>query len=373
MSGGIFLVGPDQKLVEMTEAPYDREDILQRLLATYPNLLAGDQINPSAPRRWLLVTRELSVPDEEAGGRRWSLDHLFLDQEAIPTLVEVKRSTDTRARREVVAQMLDYAANAVAYLPVEELRQNFERTCRESGVASEDMLGTLIGPDADPDAFWLSVRTNLEAGRIRLIFVADTIPSELRRIVEFLNQQMNPAEVLAIEVKQYIGGGLQTLVPRVTGQTALAQRKKSGTGSAANIASPDAFFAAMAEKCSPEEVTVARKIWDWACTQGCEPGLARASYFLCVRTGAERHYPFFVLPEGLIRIGFQYLTAKPPFDDPEKALELLRRLAALPGATLPEKPAGRPAFPISLLLPATVLDQFLDIAAWVVAQIRAAN
>jgi len=40
-----------------------------------------------------------------------------LDQDAIPTIVEVKRSTDTRIRREVVGQMLGYAANAVVYCP----------------------------------------------------------------------------------------------------------------------------------------------------------------------------------------------------------------------------------------------------------------
>jgi len=32
---------------------------------------------------------------------------------------------------------------------------------------------------------------------IRMLFVADRIPAELRRIVEFLNEQMDPAEVLA--------------------------------------------------------------------------------------------------------------------------------------------------------------------------------
>jgi hypothetical protein len=62
------------------------------------------------PRRFLLVRREAPVPDRENGGIRWSIDHLFLDQDAIPTLVEVKRSSDTRIRREVVGQMLDYAA-----------------------------------------------------------------------------------------------------------------------------------------------------------------------------------------------------------------------------------------------------------------------
>jgi len=126
MAGRIYLLKEDSKLIAMEEAPYDSESLLQKLLADHPDLLAGDQINTEEPRRWLLVTREMAVPGEQGGAGRWSLDHLFLDQDAIPTLVEVKRSSDARIRREVIGQMLDYAANAVAYWPVEAggLRDN---------------------------------------------------------------------------------------------------------------------------------------------------------------------------------------------------------------------------------------------------------
>lgn len=58
------------------------------------------------PQRLLLVSREVGLPSDVGGVNRWSVDHLFLDQDAIPTLVEVKRSSDTRIRREVVGQML---------------------------------------------------------------------------------------------------------------------------------------------------------------------------------------------------------------------------------------------------------------------------
>ena len=51
-----------------------------------------------------------------------------------------------------------------------------------------------------------------------MVFVADEIPAELRRVVEFPNEQMDSAEVLAIEIKQYVGEGMRTLVPRVIGQ-----------------------------------------------------------------------------------------------------------------------------------------------------------
>ena len=53
MSGGIFLIQSGGDLVEMKEQPYDTEAVLQELLAKYPNLLAGDQMDGAAPRRWL--------------------------------------------------------------------------------------------------------------------------------------------------------------------------------------------------------------------------------------------------------------------------------------------------------------------------------
>ena len=42
MSGGIFLLRGGDDLVAMTEAPYASEDVLQELLAKFPDLLAGE-------------------------------------------------------------------------------------------------------------------------------------------------------------------------------------------------------------------------------------------------------------------------------------------------------------------------------------------
>src|SRR5260370_35292794 len=102
----------------MKEELYDSEDLLQRLLARYPNLLAGDRLEGDTPQRLLLVSRGGGLPSEVGGVNRCPVDHLFLDQDAIPTLVEVKRSSDTRSRRDVVSQMLDYAATRIVYCPV---------------------------------------------------------------------------------------------------------------------------------------------------------------------------------------------------------------------------------------------------------------
>lgn len=69
----------------------------------------------------------------------------------------------------------------------------------------------------DIEDFWEKTKTNLQAKKIRLVFVADKIPQELRLIVEFLNRQMDPAEVLAVEIPQYVGASQTVVVPRVLG------------------------------------------------------------------------------------------------------------------------------------------------------------
>jgi len=54
MAGVIFLIQDSGQLVEMAEREYDSEAQLQELLAKYPNILAGDQINSEVSRRWIL-------------------------------------------------------------------------------------------------------------------------------------------------------------------------------------------------------------------------------------------------------------------------------------------------------------------------------
>ena len=124
MPGSIFILHDDGNLEEMKETPYDSEAILQRLLADYSNLLAGDQIDPNNPRRWLLVSREMHGLGDE-GNDRGYLDHLFLDQDAVPKLVEVKRSENAQIRREVVGQMLDSAANGVAFWSADDIPDRY--------------------------------------------------------------------------------------------------------------------------------------------------------------------------------------------------------------------------------------------------------
>jgi hypothetical protein len=249
----------DGRYVNMLLEPYLSEAELQQLLADNPGLLSGDLISPSSPLRFVLIRREAGVPDAVAAGNRWSIDHLFIDQYSVPTLVEVKRASDTRIRREVVGQMLDYAANAVVHWPVDRLRSEFEARCEASDLEPSAVLLAALDLDraeCDDDAaielFWRRAAANLGSGAVRLIFVADEIPAELKRIIEFLNERMNPTEVLGIELRKYEAEGLRALVPTVVGQTAAAvETKRTGSQSAGVLSDAAGVVASRLDELAP--------------------------------------------------------------------------------------------------------------------------
>jgi len=157
-------------------------NLLQELLVSYPNLIPGDQIDDLNPRKWILIAKEASVFDNDEGISRWYVDHLFLDQDGIPTLVEVKRSSDARIRREVIGQILEYAANAVTYWNAERLQATFEVFCEKNNLDASEKLSNVLDIEDDYDVFWQKVEDNLKIGKIRLLIVADEIPSELKSI-----------------------------------------------------------------------------------------------------------------------------------------------------------------------------------------------
>jgi len=374
MNPGIFLIQDNDELIEMNEQAYDSEDLLQTLLAKYPSLLAGSQIDAKAPRKWLLIGREFGVPSEEGGGDQWSLDHLFLDQDAIPTIVEVKRSTDPRIRREVVGQMLDYAANAVVYWPVDRIRSRFEANCERQGSEPDERLRDFLDSDVEPEEFWQKANVNLKAGRVRLLFIADVIPTRLQRIVEFLNEQMNPAEVLAVEIKQFVGQGLRSLVPRVIGQTAEALQKKSpGSRPAMN----EAEFFQVLKEASPAVANIARKILDWSKQNFSKIDWPGASFVPMLEYDSHVFSPIDVrkAKSGRVKVRFGHIMNRnPPFASDDKRLDLLGRLNKIPGVSLPQDSIDRyPSIPLSALANPKALEQFLEVIAWTIEEVKAAQ
>ncbi len=268
--------------------------------------------------------------------------------------------------------MLDYAANAVVYWPIEALRERFEGNDEDH---ERTLAGLLDALEIDPEEFWRKVKTNLQAGRVRLVFVADSIPDELRRVVEFLNGQMDPAEVLAVEIKQYVGGDLKTLVPRVVGQTAEARQKKSGGTRGGRRWDEASFFEDLRERRGTEEADVARRIYAWARVNLPRPnwggGKNDGSFVPALDHEGAPYYPLALYTYGRVEVQFQHMRAR-PFDDENMRLELLRRLNEIDGIQIPEdKITKRPSIPFSALLDGDALERFLEVFDWYVGEIKA--
>ena len=263
MTERIYTRDQQGQLKPLEEERFAKEEELQALIAEHPEVLDGTQMRPDAPLRWILIAREQGIAESSDAAARWAVDHLLVDQDAVPTLVEVKRGANPEIRRAIVGQMLEYAAHARTWT-AESLRLAFE----ESTDDPNEELGKLLVPDGegepDADGFWERVATNLAAARLRLLFVADDIPDQLERVVEFLNAQMAGIEVLAVEIKQFKGDSKQTLVPRVIGRTA-ASLARAHLGRS-KITESD-FIELLSRSSSPEVVRFA----EWVIKNAPEP------------------------------------------------------------------------------------------------------
>lgn len=368
MPDTIFLRDEEDRLIPLKETLYETEDFFQTLLEKEPAILAGDQIAPDDPCRWILISREFGVPDQAGGGSQWFLDHLFIDHTGVPTFVEVKRSTDTRIRREVVGQMLDYAANATEYWDVNEIRQAYE--------ATGETLEQAFGYDQQrTEAFWQDVRNNLQLGKIRLIFAADAIPRSLLRIIEFLNNQMTDTEVLGLEVKRYRAeSGRQIFVPRIVGKTIQAgtiKRKEKREWDR------ESFLEDVERVGGHQSRELADALMEQCKRMGCRiwygKGSTHASAVIVYDGQTESTQLFSIYPwtkAVYTELYFQYFKA--PFNTLERRRELKCRFEKDLDIAISEKRLqGRPSFPFEVFQNEQRRSAFLQTIQYMIGEIQA--
>jgi len=202
------------------------EEALQTLIVKYPEVLPGKQMEPESadPPRFVLLRREMPI-----GG--WSLDHLLVDHRGVLTLVETKLAQSPEARREVIGQILEYAANAVASWGNGRLREKAAEFWAKQGRDIDELLREKFGDDLDVENFWATVEETLAEGKLRLIVVADELRPEARRSIEYLSREMKRVQIFGLELRCYGGeeAGPMVLVPRLIGQMTRKEPADGGT------------------------------------------------------------------------------------------------------------------------------------------------
>ncbi len=266
--------------------------------------------------------------------------------------------------------MLDYAANALTYWPADEIRRALENRVGDA----DQEVRKQFGDSLDTASFWERVKTNLQAGRVRLLFVADKIPPELRRIVEFLNAQMDPAEVLALELRQYKGeGGLKALVPIVYGQTEAAKQKKTA-GLPSRSWTKDEFLGFLREKQGDKAVEITQRLFDWADHRNAEISYGSGTKYISASISficeGHRVVPLRIWSSGSVEIGFGALLNS-PFQDERLRFDLLNRLRAIAGVNFADDVIKRyPTISFKVFANDTHLERFFDTMSWVSDTLR---
>ena len=344
MSDTLYLVDGDSLTPMKPSAPPD-EDKLQDLIARYSDLI-GDSDGDL-----LLVRREQAVGDSEDSAGRWSIDHLFVTREAIPVLVEVKRAVNTQLRREVVGQLLEYAANGSAYWSAADTAQSFAETCLKNDRSPDEALSEFLGEAAETAGFWERVESNLRDGRLKMLIVADRIPSELARIVEFMNDQMR-AEVHAIELRYFESAdGRLTLAPRTIGQTEKTKAKKGNTDRRGPISIEDWIERDIVPQGS--EVVAGVKCWLEIMqrlnastivpqTQGSIAGSIKNNV-------GKQKFPIFMNRVGRVIIAFDMIHRLPGLANEETRQQFLDRFTEAIGPLSTANLKGGPGFPVERL------------------------
>jgi len=158
----------------------------QELLFENPSLLPASEIEHEF-HSLEAVAMELPI------GVNWA-DLLMVNPEGCIVLVETKLFKNSEARREVLAQAIEYACDlsGLTYL---ELVKQIKKAGRLNPSAGEDgdpllqiMRGSTQGGTFDEELFIGNVARNLRLGRILLLIVGDRVRNEAARMVEFIHR-----------------------------------------------------------------------------------------------------------------------------------------------------------------------------------------
>lgn len=151
------------------------EGKLQELLFEFPCLLPVEEIDSSFVGL-VPICRELTT---DAG----PIDLIYATRDGRLALVETKLWRNPEARREVVGQIIDYAAQASLWTVEDLQRVVFRRTGRQLLEIIKVQL-----PDLDEAAFCDGVSRSLRHGRFLLLICGDGIREGTERIARYLNR-----------------------------------------------------------------------------------------------------------------------------------------------------------------------------------------
>ncbi len=260
------------------------EKLLQELIHADPGILPVEEIDRKfADLR--PVCQELPLAN-----RAKYVDNLLINSDGRVCIVECKLWRNPEAVREVVAQVLDYAAE-LSRLSYSELEKAAAKACRQAD--REFLVRSVLGDGASDELkvdFIDSLSQSLRNGAFLLLVAGDGIRSGLHQIAELLNRSTLGFALGLVEVAFYGNGdaGPFYVQPRVLFRTETVTRTvfvladKEGKLAIENVSEPtkpqtisEQDFLQKLAAVDPSYPGEVRELIDAAKAVGCAPELRR--------------------------------------------------------------------------------------------------
>jgi len=246
---------------------------LQELLQNHPDLLPVEEFE-EAFSHITPIGREIPT---KAG----PIDNLFISEQGCLVLVETKLWRNPEAKREVLAQVIDYAAE-VSQWSFGELDEKARKYAHKGLI---EIIQSRIDVDSEDIPTENRIVKNLRLGRFLILIVSDHIRSSLVDMLAYVNRYPHLAtHVGLVELQCYQMPGNpdeMMVVPSIVAKTEIVQRSivqvninpevthtlaveqiQNEPGSKSRQAiSEDVFWETLQQK-SPASVEPARKILD---------------------------------------------------------------------------------------------------------------
>jgi len=125
---------------------------------------------------------------------------------------------------------------------------------------------------------------------VRFFCLSGEVPQELKRIVEYLNEEMEHTEVLAVEIKRFKESEdkQSVLVPRVIGLTEKAKDKKRTSATTQTFTSKPEFL----NSCDPVSQKFFRRVFDKAVEKGFKINWGTVGFSLRVKISEDEYGSF---------------------------------------------------------------------------------
>lgn len=196
----IFLitVWKNGKLIDMKDKPFDNEEELRKSLLSNLNIIPVEEISDGEDK--MIKAWKTEFPLEDFG----SIDILGVGDGGGIYLIETKLFRNEDKRR-IIAQVLDYSAGLWKHYGYDPDR--FLEKLKESG----------HGEIPEDESFYEKIGQNLKDANYRILIAMDKATEQVKNLIEFLNKHAD-LKFLALEVKRYVGSGLEIVLPHIYGE-----------------------------------------------------------------------------------------------------------------------------------------------------------